>query len=239
MNMKNLSFLLKKPRFCLFLAIFTSFSLSPAALSLNMAWKDLVTEAQEYTNRGIPLHDVMEEALVFGSSEVLTKKASTLYASLLEDVFMAMRQCSNFETSRAMRDVHQQMCAHILPNNYARQRIALAVFRNYKKWNVIFAPSGQVAHCDAIVFSSFLNSLNNEFFNGLLDGAMPELSRDGFMGFRTQVDRLVKIVQPGNLLVIARSGTHRAQYLLRAGMKVLSKKSQKAKDAVGRQLQRV
>ena len=237
--MKVLSFLLKKPRLYLFSAVFFSFSQSSAASSLNMAWKDLITVAHEYTSRGIPLNDVMQDALVFGSNEALTEKAVNLFTLLLENVFVTMRNRTNFETSRALRDVHYQLSTRILTNQYARHRIALAVFRNYKDWNVRFASSGDVDQCDLVVFVSFLNSLNKDFFSGLFEGTTPDVFPNDFNVLRTHIGRLVNIVKPRGLLVLARSGTNRAQHSVRSGMNAVARKARGAKKSVGRQLQRI
>lgn len=238
-SMKKLSFFLKKPHFYVFLGLFAVGSLKSAAQSLNLAWKNVLTESHDYTNRGISLHHVMEEALVFGSNEVLTQKTVNLFITLLENVFELLRNRTDFETSRAIRAVHLQLTTHILSNTYARQRIALAVFKNYKKWNVHFAPSGEAVNCDAQVFASFLGTFNESFFKGLLGGPSPEISPESFKKMRVHIDHLLNLTQPIGLAVAVRSGANRTRYALRSGIQAISTKTNEVKNVIGQQLKRV
>jgi len=238
--MKNYSFFSIKPRFFLILATISAVSLCAEGARLNIAWRELAAAATEYTNRGVSLPDVIEESLTFGASDSLTAKAVNLYVTLVGEVFTNMRQRTNFETSRALRDTQAQLFGTILQHPGARQRVAHAVFKNYKKWNISFTSwSGDVERADVVVFSSFLGSLNQVFFKGIVGAEASDISLEDFSKFRAQVLRLLKVVKPNELGVLAREEKNKALYAVKAGAKSISKKAKAATSVVTNTIKQV
>ncbi len=234
MVMKNLSFFSKMPRFFIFCVVALAPSL--ASQGIEASWKELVVAAEEYTRGGVSLNDVIEEALIFGAEEELTLKATNLFVSLLNSVFTSMRHGVSFEMAKISRDLQRQLFDVVLRDHVAKKRLAMAVFKEYKKWNITFNRNGEVARFDVVVFASFLHSLDAEFFKGLVGEGADECSPADYKALRKQIDHVVKLVRPSAAGVLARSQLNRVKYSLRAGMQSAAQSVNAAKAAVGRQV---
>lgn len=178
---------------------------------LKDAWVDFGIAAQQYTNRGISLDDVIEDALLRDSAEELTQKAVQVFTSLLDAILTKMRRGSTFEISRASRSLQDHLFGNVLQSFVLRQRVAFAVFENYKKWNIVISDVGDISSVDRIVFTSFLVSLKEIIFQ-FVNQSEQFITQQNFDELCKKIDGLVKFIRPNTVSVVARTGLNLMKY---------------------------
>ena len=179
--------------------------------ALKDAWVDFGIAAQQYTNRGIPLDDVIEDALLRDSAEELTQKAVQVFTSLFDAILTKMRRGSAFEVSRAARALQEHLFGNVLQSFVLRQRLAFAVFENYKKWNIVISDVGDISSVDRIVFASFLVTLKDVLFQ-FVNQSEQFITQQNFDELCKKIDGIVKFIRPNAVSVAARSGLNLVKY---------------------------
>jgi hypothetical protein len=149
------------------LLFFCALGLNLSAESrLYVAWTDFDTCAASYLERGMTREQVLEDALVLLSGDELGDKAARVFIELFDSVFGYMRRNSEFQPSEKIAEIKQFVFKVLNKHNMIRQKFALEVFKEYKKWNLKISDHGTVAFVDKYLVMDFIKTLPT-FFDGV------------------------------------------------------------------------
>jgi hypothetical protein len=142
-----------------------------SGIGLQVAWADFITEVQPVLDRGTKLSSVLGEALKTFKENSVSKAATNIFIELLDALLTKVSQSSSLDAADALQEYRKYLFDEMLPaSRLLRQKLALEVFKEQKKWNVVMTETGLVGSVDADVFMHFVTSLPQFMSNLTCEG---------------------------------------------------------------------
>lgn len=170
----------------------------------------------------------MADAFLLHEQEALTVKTTKFFIELFDALLTKMSQNSNEDVVEGVKALREHLFRKVLSPFVLQQKLALEVFSNYEKWNVVISDTGLVASVDLDVFVPFVASLKT-IFSDLTNDGTRFMALDDLVVMHRLIDNLCSKFK-ANIVVATLKG---AGNLTKHSLKFVARTTGKAVSAVG------
>lgn len=212
--------LLRGAVFCLALG---GASFVHSSIALQKAWNEFSVEVAPYKACGLDTtRKIMKTAFLLSEQEVIAVKSTQVFIELFDALLTKVSQTCIPESASCVQVFRDHLFNHVLSSPVLRQKIALEIFKNHKKWGIVMTNTGLVASVDTDVFMGFVGSLKSIFVS-LTGGGARFVSHEDLHVLNKIIDDLNVKFKPNAAVVALKGAGHVAARGLKTGARVTHK----------------
>ncbi|MBM3894170.1 hypothetical protein FJ366_01035 [Candidatus Dependentiae bacterium] len=163
-----------------------------AESKLYVAWTEFDAFAAVYLEKGMKRDQILEDALILSANDELGAKAANVFLELFDSALGYMRRNSEFKVSEQIVEIRDFIFKVVNKHGVIKQKLALEIFKEYKKWDLVISDHGTVASLNVYTLMHFIKSLEL-FFAEVTAKGTRFAKPDHLVGFAKRIAEITPV----------------------------------------------